>query len=102
MDRICAAKGRPRRKQSKRRFASAARDAGQDVTANMYPYIAGGTALASSLPPWVADGGMEKLLQRLHDPATRAKIKEDMAGDHANWENLFFDSGGGSGVMVSG
>jgi len=25
-----------------------------------------------------------------------------MAGDHANWENLFFDSGGGSGVMVSG
>jgi len=80
----------------------AARDAGQDVTADMYPYIAGGTALASSLPPWVADGGMEKLLQHLKDPATRAKIKEEMAGDHANWENLFFDSGGGSGVMVSG
>ena len=35
----------------------AARDAGQDVTADMYPYIAGGTALASSLPPWVAEGG---------------------------------------------
>ncbi len=40
----------------------AARDAGQDVTADMYPYVAGGTALASSLPPWVADGGMDKLL----------------------------------------
>jgi len=80
----------------------AARDAGQDVTADMYPYVAGGTALASSLPPWVADGGMEKLLQHLQDPATRARIKADMAGDHANWENLFFDSGGGSGVMVSG
>ena len=38
--------------------------------------IAGGTALASSLPPWVADGGMDKLLERLHDPRTRAKIKE--------------------------
>ncbi|HET6930905.1 MAG TPA: hypothetical protein VFI45_11345, partial [Candidatus Acidoferrum sp.] len=73
----------------------AARDAGQDVTANMYPYIAGGTALASSLPPWVADGGMEKLLQRLHDPAIRAKIKAEMAGDHPNWENIYFDSGGG-------
>lgn len=79
-----------------------ARDSGQDVTANMYPYTAGGTALASSLPPWVADGGWEKLLQRLHDPAMRAKIKAAMASDHAEWENLFFDSGGGAGVMVSG
>ena len=80
----------------------AARDSGQDVTANMYPYIAGGTALASSLPPWVADGGLEKLLQRLHDPAVRAKIKVEMASDHPEWENIFFDSGGGSGVMVGG
>ena len=80
----------------------AARDAGQDVTADMYPYIAGGTALASSLPPWVADGGMEKILERLHDPKIRAKIKVEMAADHPNWENLYIDSGGGSGVMVSG
>lgn len=80
----------------------AARDSGQDVTADMYPYIAGGTALASSLPPWVADGGMEKLLQRLSDPETRAKIKREMAADHPDWENLYFDSGTGSGVMVSG
>jgi len=80
----------------------AARDSGQDVTANIYPYIAGGTALASSLPPWVADGGMAKLLERLHEPATRAKIKAEMAADHPGWENIFFDSGGGSGVMVSG
>jgi N-acyl-D-amino-acid deacylase len=72
------------------------------VTANMYPYIAGGTALASSLPPWVADGGMEKILDRLHNPEIRAKIKAEMAADHPNWENLYFDSGGGSGVMVSG
>jgi dihydroorotase/N-acyl-D-amino-acid deacylase len=79
-----------------------ARDSGQDVSADMYPYIAGGTALASSLPPWVADGGMEKLLERLRDPATRAKIKAEMAGDHPQWENLYFDTGGASGVMVSG
>ena len=79
-----------------------ARDAGQDVTADMYPYIAGGTALASSLPPWVADGGMDKLLERLKDPATRSKIKIEMAADHPTWENLYFDSGGGAGVLVSG
>src|SRR2546427_2692515 len=80
----------------------AARDSGQDVTANMYPYIAGGTALASSLPPWVADGGLDKLLERLKDQAIRKKIKLEMALDHPNWENLYFDSGGGTGVMVSG
>jgi N-acyl-D-amino-acid deacylase len=80
----------------------AARDAGQDVSADMYPYIAGGTALAASLPPWVADGGMQKLLQRLSEPATRVRIKAEMAADHPEWENIFFDSGRGAGVMVSG
>jgi N-acyl-D-amino-acid deacylase len=79
-----------------------ARDAGQDVSADMYPYVAGGTALASSLPPWVADGGMEKLLDRLKDPATRAKIKQEMATEHDNWENLYLGSGGATGILISG
>ena len=59
-----------------------ARDSGQDVSADMYPYTAGGTALASSLPPWVADGGTDKLLERLKDPATRAKIEQELATEH--------------------
>jgi len=80
----------------------AARDAGQDVSADMYPYVAGGTALASSLPPWVADGGTEKLLERLKDPAIRTRIKQEMATEHPNWENLYLGSGGGAGVLVSG
>jgi PBP4 family serine-type D-alanyl-D-alanine carboxypeptidase len=81
----------------------AARDSGQDVTANMYPYVAGGTALASSLPPWVADGGTGKLLERLRQPVVRTRIKQEIsAGDHPNWENLYFDSGGPGGVLVSG
>ncbi|MFY9905106.1 MAG: D-alanyl-D-alanine carboxypeptidase/D-alanyl-D-alanine-endopeptidase [Terriglobales bacterium] len=79
-----------------------ARDAGQDVSADMYPYVAGGTALASSLPPWVAEGGMEKLLDRLKDPATRARIKQEMATEHDNWENLYLGSGGAAGVLISG
>ena len=78
-----------------------ARDSGQDVTANMYPYVAGGTALASSLPPWVADGGLNKLLERLRDPAIRAKIKQELAEEHPDWENLYLGSGGPSGVLVA-
>jgi len=80
----------------------AARDSGQDVSADMYPYVAGGTALASSLPPWVADGGTDKLLERLKDVANRAKIKEEMATEHPNWENLYLGGGGASGIIVSG
>jgi N-acyl-D-amino-acid deacylase len=80
----------------------AARDSGENVAASMYPYLAGATALASCLPPWVANGGTDKLLERLHDPATRRRIKTEMAADHPGWENLYFDSGGPTGVMISG
>jgi N-acyl-D-amino-acid deacylase len=80
----------------------AARDAGLDIRVDQYPYIAGGTALASSLPPWVADGGTKKLLERLHDPAVRQRIKKELATDHPDWENLLFDCGGGAGVMIAG
>jgi N-acyl-D-aspartate/D-glutamate deacylase len=79
----------------------AARDSGIDVTADMYPYLAGATALASALPPWVADGGMDKLLERLRNPAIRTRIKKEMAEEHPDWENLYLASGGPSGVMVA-
>ena len=84
------------------RMIQEARDSGQDVTADMYPYLAGATALASSLPPWVADGGTNKLLARLRDPAIRQRIKTEMSSTgERTWENLYLDAGGASGVMVS-
>ncbi len=79
-----------------------ARDSGQDVSADMYPYVAGGTALASSLPPWAADGGVAKLLDRLKNLAVRSRIKQELATEHPDWENLYLGSGGASGVLLSG
>ncbi|MGC2888505.1 MAG: D-alanyl-D-alanine carboxypeptidase/D-alanyl-D-alanine-endopeptidase [Candidatus Acidiferrum sp.] len=78
-----------------------ARDSGLDIAADMYPYPAGATALASALPPWVADGGTQKLLTRLKDPSVRARIKKELAGDHPDWENLYYDCGGGAGVLLA-
>jgi len=78
-----------------------ARDSGLDIAADMYPYPAGATALASALPPWVADGGVQKLLERLKDPTTRVRIKKDLVGDHPDWENLYYDCGGAAGVLIS-
>ncbi len=79
----------------------AARDAGQDITADMYPYVAGATALASAMPPWSADGGLNKLLERLQDPVDRRRIKDELGKSHADWENLYLDAGGAPGVMVA-
>ncbi len=78
-----------------------ARDSGLDIAADMYPYTAGATALASALPPWAADGGVQKLLERLKDSAIRTRIKKDLTGDHPDWENLYYDCGGAAGVLIS-
>ena len=79
----------------------AARDSGLDIAADMYPYVAGATALASALPPWVADGGVQKLLARIKQPEVRARIKKELASDHPDWENLYNDCGGAAGVLLA-
>ena len=63
-----------------------ARAAGQDVSADMYPYVAGGTGLAACLPPWASADG--KLLANLADPATRARMKAEVLQERTEWENL--------------
>jgi N-acyl-D-aspartate/D-glutamate deacylase len=77
------------------------RDSGLDITADLYPYLAGATGLDAELPPWVADGGPEKLLERLKDDSVRTRIKKELATDHPDWENIFFDAGGASGVLIA-
>ncbi len=54
----------------------AARAAGVDVTADMYPYVGSGTGLNTLLPDWVAEGG--RLFDNLRDPETRARIHREM------------------------
>ncbi|MGI9077404.1 MAG: N-acyl-D-amino-acid deacylase family protein [Gemmatimonadaceae bacterium] len=76
-----------------------ARAAGQDVSANMYAYVAGGTGLAACFPPWASADG--KLLENLKDPSTLAKIRAEVLTDNAAWENLC-QLATPAGVMVVG
>ena len=46
---------------------------GQDVTYDMYPYIAAGTHLSQMLPEWVQEGGINKMLIRIRNPIFRKK-----------------------------
>jgi len=80
----------------------AARARGLDVTANMYPYDRASNGLDACLPLWVRDGGLDMMLQRLNDPSLRERIKRDMNDANAkDWENQWYGSGGGAGVMLS-
>src|SRR5215212_5622107 len=78
----------------------AARARGLDVTADVYPYTAASTSLSACLPPWAIEGGGEKMIARLRDPAMRARIKADVLKDSNDWENIYLGSGGASGVLV--
>ena len=79
-----------------------ARAQGIDVAANQYPWNRASNGLDACLPPWVREGGHDALLKRLSDPATRERVKADMAKATAEWENQWLGSGGAEGVMVAG
>jgi N-acyl-D-amino-acid deacylase len=79
----------------------AARSEGRQITADMYTYTAGSTALAASFPPWAHEGGHIELEKRLQDPATRARIAKEMSTPTDEWENLYLSSGA-EGVLLVG
>lgn len=78
-----------------------ARDSGIDVTADIYPYIAGSTTVATLFPLWALDGGVESLLSRLRNPAERRRIQAAIAEPWSELENNF-RSVGPSGIVLSG
>jgi dihydroorotase/N-acyl-D-amino-acid deacylase len=78
------------------------RRAGLDVKANVYPYPASGTTLSACVPPWAQEGGTTAYLERLRDPATRARIKEEMASpESARWDNGWLGSRDGERIMLA-
>ena len=77
-----------------------ARAQGLKIGADVYPYIAGSTALSACLPPWALEGGTEKMLTRLRDPNTRESLKKEIATDSKEWENIYLGSGGPSGILI--
>src|SRR5438067_594299 len=80
------------------RRIEAARARGLDVTADQYPYTRASNGLDSCLPIWAREGGLEKTLQRLKDPATRERIKKDMDDPNATtWEDPWYGANGGDG-----
>jgi N-acyl-D-amino-acid deacylase len=77
-----------------------ARAQGLDITADIYPYIAGSTSLSASLPPWILEGGTEKMLSRLRDARIRQHLKKEIMTDSSDWENIYLGSAGAPGILI--
>jgi N-acyl-D-amino-acid deacylase len=61
---------------------SAQRD-GVKIFADVYPYAASQTTLSVRIPDWAREGGRLKMLERLRDTATRARIRDELRKDFA-------------------
>ncbi len=77
-----------------------ARARGVDVAADLYLYTAGGTGLEATIPSWAFEGGGAKLLERLKDPAIRARLKKEITTGSPGWWNIVEAAGGWDNVVL--
>ena len=78
-----------------------ARRSGVEVGANTYAYPAWFNSTSAFIPPWAHDGGDKKLIERLKDPAMRAKIRKDMLTPNAAWDNEWQEIPGPEAILIA-
>ena len=79
-----------------------ARDAGLEITTDMYNYVAGATGLDASMPPWVQEGTFADWSNRLQQPGIRQRVIEEMKRPGDDWENLYFAAGTADNLLLIG
>jgi len=77
-----------------------ARRSGVDLTADTYAYPAWFNSMSAFVPPWAHDGGDAKMIERLKDPAIRARIRKDMETPSGDWDNEWQEIPGPEAVLV--
>jgi N-acyl-D-amino-acid deacylase len=78
-----------------------ARQSGLDITADTYAYTAWFNSFSAFIPPWAHDGGDAKLIERLKDPAMRARIRKEMETPSNTWDNEWQEISGPESILVS-
>jgi dihydroorotase/N-acyl-D-amino-acid deacylase len=79
----------------------AARKSGVDVAADTYAYPAAFNTFSAVIPPWAHDGGDKKLIERLKDPAMRARIRKELETPSSGWNNEWQQVEGPQSFIVS-
>jgi len=82
-------------------IVEAAQKRGVEISANQYPYVASSTGLIQTIPPWAHEGGNARLVERLKDPATRARIRKEMDDPNPSWENRLLSAGTWHNVQIA-
>ena len=80
---------------------NAARAQGIDLSADTYAYPAWFNDFSAFIPPWAHDGGDEKLIERLKDPAMRARIRKDMLTPSTEWDNEWQEIPNPDAVLIA-
>ena len=78
-----------------------ARQSGVDITADTYAYTAWFNSFSAFIPPWAHDGGDAKLVERLKDPAMRARIRKEMVTPSTTWDNEWQEIDGPQAILLS-
>ena len=77
----------------------AARASGLDISANTYAYPAWFNSFSAIIPPWAHEGG--KIVERLKDSATRAKIRAEMLDPNGDWDNEWQEVPGPDAFLIA-
>jgi N-acyl-D-aspartate/D-glutamate deacylase len=77
-----------------------ARRSGVEIGADTYAYPAWFNSFSAFIPPWAHDGGDAKLIERLKDPAMRARIRKEMETPSAAWDNEWQEIAGPEAILL--
>jgi N-acyl-D-amino-acid deacylase len=74
-----------------------ARAEGIEFRCDRYPYVAGATGLSTLFPIWAREGGKERFMARLKDPAFDARIRAHLAEQekgYGSWDRILISEVG--------
>jgi N-acyl-D-amino-acid deacylase len=79
----------------------AARAQGIDVAADTYAYTAWENSFSAFIPPWAHEGGTEAFIERLKDPATRERIRQEMLSVSDRLDNEWQAISGAQDILIT-
>jgi len=79
----------------------AARARGARAHCDVYPYTAGSTFLHQVVPPWVKEGGLSRMVERLRAPEQRLRIRHDIERGLPGWGNHLEAAGGWHNILIA-
>ncbi|MEJ2003688.1 MAG: D-aminoacylase [Cyclobacteriaceae bacterium] len=79
-----------------------ARDAGLQISTNMYTYTGASTGIGACFPPWVQEGSDEDWVNRLKVDSIRTRVISEIKQQETEWENFYTAAGDPANILLLG